>query len=50
MTGRERKRHFCASEQLDAGESLVFLARRPGHSDPGFTLRKYAHFPPRAGA
>lgn len=26
------------------------LAGWLGHSDPGFTLRKYAHFLPRAGA
>lgn len=43
-------RHFYASEQLEAGESVVSLAWRLGHSDPGFTLRKYAHFLPRAGA
>ncbi|MET9890007.1 site-specific integrase [Streptomyces sp. NPDC006465] len=43
-------RHFYASEQLEAGESVVSLARWLGHSDPGFTLRKYAHFLPRAGA
>ncbi|MGA5560874.1 hypothetical protein ACPCUV_06760 [Streptomyces platensis] len=28
----------------------ISLARWLGHSDPGFTLRKYAHFLPRAGA
>ncbi|MGK5449237.1 tyrosine-type recombinase/integrase [Streptomyces radiopugnans] len=43
-------RHFYASEELEAGESVVSLARWPGHSDPGFTLRKYSHFLPRAGA
>ncbi|MGI5340616.1 integrase [Streptomyces sp. CA-181903] len=43
-------RHFYASEELEAGESIVSLARWLGHSDPGFTLRKYSHFPPRAGA
>ncbi|MCX4659540.1 integrase [Streptomyces uncialis] len=43
-------RHFYASEQLEAGESVVSLAQWLGHSDPGFTLRKYAHFLPRAGA
>ncbi|MFD7430378.1 tyrosine-type recombinase/integrase [Streptomyces sp. NPDC059818] len=42
-------RHFYASEELEAGESVVSLARRLGHSDPGFTLRKYSHFLPRAG-
>ena len=48
--GYHALRHFYASEQLEAGESVVSLARWPGHSDPGFTLRKYAHFLPRAGA
>jgi len=43
-------RHFFASEELEAGESIVSLARWLGHSDPGFTLRKYSHFLPRAGA
>lgn len=43
-------RHFYASEQLEAGESVVSLAQWLGHTDPGFTLRKYAHFLPRAGA
>lgn len=43
-------RHFYASEELEAGESIVSLARWLGHSDPGFTLRKYSHFLPRAGA
>ncbi|BBA96875.1 putative integrase fusion protein [Actinacidiphila reveromycinica] len=43
-------RHFYASEELEAGESVVSLARWLGHSYPGFTLRKYSHFLPRAGA
>ncbi|WP_369201717.1 hypothetical protein [Streptomyces sp. PU-14G] len=43
-------RHFYASEELGAGESVVSLARWLGRSDPGFTLRKYSHFLPRAGA
>ncbi|MFD4030075.1 integrase [Streptomyces sp. NPDC058637] len=43
-------RHFYASEELEAGESVVSLARWLAHSDPGFTLRKYSHFLPRAGA
>lgn len=30
--------------------SINGLARWLGHSDPGFTLRKYSHFLPRAGA
>ncbi|MGW0823117.1 hypothetical protein [Streptomyces sp. NPDC002845] len=48
--GYHALRHFYASEQLEAGESVGSLARWLGHSDPGFTLRKYAHFLPRAGA
>ncbi|MFG3266472.1 tyrosine-type recombinase/integrase [Streptomyces bobili] len=48
--GYHALRHFYASEQLEAGELVVSLARWLGHSDPGFTLRKYAHFLPRAGA
>jgi integrase len=40
-------RHFYASEELEAGESIVSLARWLGHSDLGFTLRKYSHFLPR---
>ncbi|MDX2548595.1 integrase [Streptomyces sp. WI04-05B] len=43
--GYHALRHFYASEQLEAGESVVSPARRLGHSDPG-----YAHFLPRAGA
>lgn len=43
-------RHICASEEREAGESVISLARWLGHFDPGFTLRKYSHFLPRAGA
>ncbi|WP_219094331.1 site-specific integrase [Streptomyces sp. JJ38] len=43
-------RHFYASEELEAGESIVSLAQWLGHTDPGFTLKKYSHFLPRAGA
>ncbi|MEU2789931.1 hypothetical protein [Streptomyces sp. NPDC007100] len=35
---------------MEAGESVVPLARWLGHSGPGFTLRTYSHFLPRAGA
>ncbi|MFF9690899.1 integrase [Streptomyces sp. NPDC014623] len=35
---------------LEAGASFVSLAHGLGHSDPGFTLRKYSRFLPRAGA
>jgi hypothetical protein len=30
-------------------EDLADVVRWLGHSGPGFTLRKYAHFLPRAG-
>ncbi|MET9801572.1 hypothetical protein [Streptomyces sp. NPDC006368] len=43
-------RHFYASEQLEAGESVISLAQWLGHTDPGFTPRKYGHFLPRAGS
>ncbi|WP_406206482.1 tyrosine-type recombinase/integrase [Streptomyces sp. NBC_01017] len=42
-------RHTYASVQLEAGESIVSLARWLGHADPGFTLRTYTHFMPDAG-
>ncbi|WP_232789803.1 hypothetical protein [Streptomyces jeddahensis] len=35
---------------LEAGESIVSLAKWLGHSDPAFTLRTYTHFIPQAGA
>ncbi|WP_457464811.1 hypothetical protein [Streptomyces sp. TE5632] len=33
---------------LEAGESVVTLARRLGHSSPAITLGHYAHFKPEA--
>lgn len=38
------------SEELEAGETGVSLARWLGHSDPGFALRKCSRFLPPAGA
>ncbi len=35
---------------LEAGESIVSLAKWLGHSDPAFTLRTYTHFMPQADA
>ncbi|OKH90768.1 integrase [Streptomyces uncialis] len=35
---------------LEAGESVVTLARGLGHSSPTVTLSYYAHFMPEAGA
>lgn len=39
-------RHFYASVLVDAGESVNALAEYLGHSDPGLTLRVYAHLMP----
>ena len=39
-------RHFYASVLLDAGESIKALAEYLGHSDPGLTLKVYAHHMP----
>lgn len=39
-------RHFYASVLLDAGESIKAVAEYLGHSDPGLTLRVYAHLMP----
>ncbi|WP_435811289.1 hypothetical protein [Streptomyces termitum] len=35
---------------LEAGESVVTLARRLGHSSPAITLGYYAHFMPEVGS
>jgi Phage integrase family. len=43
-------RHTCASLMLEAGESVVTLARWLGHSSPAITLGYYAHFMPEAGS
>ncbi|MFJ4790739.1 tyrosine-type recombinase/integrase [Streptomyces sp. NPDC088794] len=42
-------RHTYASVILEAGESVVTLARWLGHSSPTITLDFYAHFMPEAG-
>lgn len=39
-------RHHYASVLLDAGVSIAAIADYLGHSDPGFTLRTYAHLMP----
>ena len=44
--GMHALRHFCASVLLDAGENIKALAEYLGHSDPGLTLRVYAHLMP----
>ncbi|WP_373569648.1 tyrosine-type recombinase/integrase [Streptomyces sp. or20] len=43
-------RHTYASIVLEAGESVVTLARWLGHSSPAITLGYYAHFMPEAGS
>jgi integrase len=42
-------RHTYASIMLEAGESVVTLARWMGHTSPTITLDYYAHFMPEAG-
>ncbi|UKY48504.1 tyrosine-type recombinase/integrase [Streptomyces inhibens] len=42
-------RHTYASMMLEAGESVVTVARWLGHSSPAVTLGYYAHFMPEAG-
>ncbi|MBA9003779.1 tyrosine-type recombinase/integrase [Thermomonospora cellulosilytica] len=39
-------RHTYASMVLAAGADILKVARWMGHTDPGFTLRTYAHFMP----
>ncbi|MFD6435863.1 tyrosine-type recombinase/integrase [Streptomyces venezuelae] len=43
-------RHTYASIMLEAGESVVTVARWLGHSSPAITLGYYAHFMPEAGS
>lgn len=45
-SGMHALRHFYASVLLDAGENIKALAEYLGHSDPGLTLRVYAHLMP----
>lgn len=44
--GMHAMRHFYASVLLDAGENVKALAECLGHSEPGLTLRVYAHLMP----
>jgi len=44
------ERHPHASLMLEAGESVVTVARWLGHSSPAITLGYYAHFMPEAGS
>lgn len=45
-TGMHQLRHTFASMLLDGGVSIRAVAEYLGHSDPGFTLRTYAHLMP----
>ncbi|MBW1599112.1 site-specific integrase [Streptomyces sp. JJ38] len=44
--GMHALRHFYASALLDGGESVKAVSEYLGHSDPGLTLRVYAHLMP----
>ncbi len=44
--GIHQLRHYYASAMLAGGVSIKELAEYLGHSDPGFTLRVYAHMLP----
>ncbi|MEV2198095.1 site-specific integrase [Streptomyces phaeochromogenes] len=44
--GMHALRHFYASTLLDAGENIKAVSQYLGHSDPGLTLRVYAHLMP----
>ncbi|MFI6610663.1 tyrosine-type recombinase/integrase [Streptomyces sp. NPDC050507] len=44
--GMHALRHFYASVLLDAGESIKAVSEYLGHSDPGLTLKMYAHLMP----
>lgn len=44
--GMHALRHFYASVLLDAGESIKAVSEYLGHSDPGLTLKVYAHLMP----
>ncbi|MFF0112104.1 tyrosine-type recombinase/integrase [Streptomyces prasinus] len=46
--GMHALRHFYASVLLDAGESIKAVSQYLGHSDPGLTLRVYAHLMPES--
>ncbi|GFE08155.1 hypothetical protein Scani_44230 [Streptomyces caniferus] len=43
-------RHTYVSMMLEAGESVVTVARGLGHSSPAVTLGYYAQFMPEAGS
>lgn len=47
--GMCHQRHVPQHLVLEAGESVVTLAKWLGHSSPTITLDHYAHFMPEAG-
>ncbi|TSB24024.1 tyrosine-type recombinase/integrase [Streptomyces benahoarensis] len=46
--GMHALRHFYASALLDGGENIKAVSEYLGHSDPGLTLRVYAHLMPNS--
>lgn len=46
--GMHALRHYYASTMLEGGVSIRAVADYLGHSDPGFTLRVYAHLMPES--
>jgi integrase len=48
--GMHALRHFYASVLLDGGESIKAVSEYLGHSDPGLTLKVYAHLMPSSRA
>ena len=46
--GMHALRHFFASVLLDAGENIKAVSEYMGHSDPGLTLKVYAHLMPNS--
>ena len=39
-------RHSAITAWIEHGASVVLASRWAGHSDPGFTLRRYGHLTP----
>jgi integrase len=36
-------RHWCGTRLVEAGVDIRTVSEMPGHADPAFTLRTYAH-------
>jgi len=41
-------RHTYATLRIAKGDNIVDVSNQLGHHDPGFTLKRYAHWVPRA--